>query len=206
MKKADVNIEFAHTDFAVPLEDPRSERDICISGELASKQLVAHQTMGLECTTSVLIDDKNCERPPTFDDVNHFLSMVALYGPPVDFVCFESMLPEYEAALVKSLRPPERLGAQTEIERYKRSHGGLGCSHDIAIWHLLRLGILGPVHPKSVTAISILASKRIKPFFARKVVSVIPTQYRQYEDRAQRDILNLCEEEGIARQIELIYF
>jgi len=205
MRKADINIEFAHIDFSLPIDSSACEAQIRESGRLAREYLRAQSNAHYNCTTSILIDDKNCTNPPSMDQVSEFLGIVGDYGPQVDFVCFESTLPDYESELIKQVVPEERNTVRAAIERYKTNHGSLGCSHDIAIWHMLRLGLLGTVRSRSVIQVGIVA-QRAKPFFAERVVSILSKEFRAYEEKARHDLLVRCIDKDLVRKIQIIWF
>src|ERR1700761_7780749 len=108
MKKATINIEFAHIDFSLSLGSAESQTYIRRSGEIAREIVSACTEQQDICTTSVLIDDKHCERTPSLLEVHRLLAQVRKYGPSVDFVCFESTLPYYEDRIFQCLAPIAR--------------------------------------------------------------------------------------------------
>ena len=205
MKLSDVNIEFAHVDFSMSFDAPALKRQIMMSGEIAQSRIEREAGSGLSCTTSVLIDDKNCDVPPTIEDVGRFLALFAGCCPAVDFICYESVLPSYEEKLVRSLRPNVQEKVRREIDVYKEKHGGLGCSHDIAIWHLLRLGNLGPVRPNSIFPVGAIF-RPSRPFFSERAVSILPKEVRGFEERAKSELISQCADQTVLERIEVVYF
>jgi len=61
----------------------------------------------------------------------------------IDYICFESDLSTIADLFIDRLVSGNRGRRAREIERYRDKHGRIACSHDIAIWHSLRLGLLG---------------------------------------------------------------
>ena len=205
MQPVSINVEFAHVDLALPLSSEESEWNIVQSGKIAQDLLSEAESRGLSCTTSILIDDKHSDTAPSSEEVGKLLSFVRLHGPRVDFLCIESSLVSYEYRLLTCMKDTQRRRIERELDSYRHRYGKLGCSQDIAIWHLLRLGYLGEPQARSVIPVGVTGQSR-RPFFADEVVSVLPRGLAPFEEKAKSDLLDHCEDGEVENRIRLIFF
>lgn len=130
---------------------------------------------------SVLIDDKALQ----ISDRQSWLEDVYTRWPhifaQIDFLCFESDLSNIADLVISQLVTRNRGRRAREIERYRNKHGRVACSHDIAIWHSLRLGMLG-YHDNLITRGP--NWKAGANFYCSHIVSILEEENREEEIRA----------------------
>lgn len=97
----------------------------------------------------------------------------------LDYVCFESDLISLKDEFLARFEPPRRGKVERELERYRSKHGRVACSHDIAIWHTLRLGLL----PSGQDLMRPLKVRRKGPY-GHNILSILEEEDRAPEDRA----------------------
>lgn len=115
----------------------------------------------------------------------------------LDFVCFESDLISLKDEFLARFEPPRRGKIEREFERYREKHGKVACSHDIAIWHALRLGLL----PSGFGLMRPLKQHARGPYGAQ-VLSILEEEDRAPEERA-KEILRYADDAAIKRiQVE----
>lgn len=200
----DVNIEFAHVDFDRNHEFSKEQLQSSID---AAENIIKNEIFaGHSCTTCILVDDKQVSHPPlSQESVLEFLNL-ATNQIPVDYICFESNLPSYVDDLLEQVDEEHERLVRGKLEKYVHRTGRIGCSHDIAIWHLMRLGRIYPEprHVIPVTAI-LRSDSSSPPFFAKRVISVLSHVDEDAEIRARTEILQYCGDEVIG-QIESVYY
>ena len=202
MEMGDVNLEFAHVSFAC---DEFNHEQVTRSARLALKLLNRYRQEGLACSMSILIDDKHVRKRLTTAEVRPFLRIASRHVRQIDYICFEKRLPRYKNHLLRQIRPEKRAHVAEEMLRYRKRHGRIGCSHDIAIWHLMRLGLIQGADVGTVVPVGALQAAS-PPFVARRAVSVLCASDKEPEDRAIHDILRHCIDDGVLGRIERIYF
>ena len=130
---------------------------------------------------SILIDDKALQ----IEDRAEWLRQVHERWPHIlshiDFLCFESDLAALADLFIARLVISKRGRRAREIERYRDKHGRVACSHDIAIWHSLRLGLLGR-HDNLIE--HGLHWTEGTNFYCSHVVSILEEEDREDEARA----------------------
>lgn len=134
------NIEVAHLRSWLSAESRASAEESLL---IAEEWTHAADEPRLRPILSILVDDKALLIP----DREAWLTDVQSRWPDVlariDFLCFESDLSTIADLFIARLVTRSRGRRAREIERYRDKHGRIACSHDIAIWHSLRLGLLG---------------------------------------------------------------
>ena len=142
----------------------------------------------LKTCFSILIDDKR-------SNINNREKWISDNIFPVDnlkmidYLCFESDLKGYVSVLYAKLSAEHRTSVSRQMERYINKMGKTACSHDIALWHSLRLGVLGS---RTLPVYQVAHKGRIdiiNSFIAKNVVSVLNKSDREHEEDAEIDIL-----------------
>ncbi len=202
MEKSDINLEFAHVEFNTQFD----KRQVLASAMIAQRLLTDFTKRGLICSVCVLIDDKHAGRKLTNSDIAPFLSYISEHVSRIDYICYESKLTEYKEEMFDCLMPDYKQKVRHKVLNYEEKNGRIACSHDIAIWHLMRLGyILGD----ATTLLPVGAVRHhfsFPPFHAKRVVSVLSKTDSDPERSAESDILKFCYDKSILHQIERIYF
>lgn len=135
-----INIEVAHLR-SWHLAEARSsaEESLLIAQEYCN----ALDNPNVQPVLTILLDDKALQ----ISDRERWLDQAFARWPDIfkkiDFLCFESDLSAIADLFIARLVTSNRGRRAREIERYRDKHGRIACSHDIAIWHSLRLGLLG---------------------------------------------------------------
>lgn len=185
--RADVNIEFGHIEIDNgKYSKPELEKSVNVAIELLEK----HKGNGLTCSVSMLVDDKKQSNPP---DLSRVTSLIELISSRivVDYICFESRLVAYLDELYDSIKVEHVAKVRQSIESYLERNGRIACSHDIAIWHLLRLGKIR-FRPEHILRTNEHIDRQVAPFVARQVISVLPRHYESQEAKAIDEVLKFC--------------
>lgn len=190
----DVSIEFAHVDVG-----SYDSSEVSRSGEVAARLASEFDVANESYSVSLLIDDKNSSERMTPNDVS-LLILEASKWLQVDYVVFESRLAEYKLDLFENIKESHRVVVKKFVERYEMKSGRLACSHDIAIWHLMRLGKIA-ADAATVVPVGSRRGRIAKPFFAKRVVSILKDEDHDPEEKALDDILRHCTDETIPARI-----
>lgn len=190
------NVEVAHLDWGAAPDHVRRELEESVA--LAVEYISSEADDTKAVVVSMLIDDKVVE---ILDRSSWITATFDAYGADleslVDFICFESDLGRLREELLAKVVPKYRKGIQREIERYLRKHGQIACSHDISLWHLFRLGIIGsnPDNRPTVfpTQRAVQRKLSLSNFRAEKVVSFVNDEDMRAEHRAREEILSNIE-------------
>ena len=194
----DVSIEFAHIDVS-----SYDSTDVARSGQKAAQIAKFLTKESKTFSVSLLIDDKESAHRMTSYDVS-LLMHEASNWLPVDYVVFESRLVDYKLDLFDNIRDSHKLSVTKQVDRFEAKSGRLACSHDIAIWHLLRLG---KISPDASTVVPVSSRDRFKTmhFAARSVFSILNEADREPEERAMSEILKFCTDETVSSRINIEY-
>ncbi|MEQ1515330.1 MAG: hypothetical protein ABL931_02435 [Usitatibacteraceae bacterium] len=173
--KSELNVEFAHFDWKQPSAVDEMGRSL----DVAKSTCIERGWQFDSAVRSVLVDDKGFTDRPRAAVIEGMVGVLGTSSADIDFICFESdlrfLLPKFAADLVAGGGARQ----SRSLERYLDSHGRTACSHDIAIWHAFRLGLLGRwdelLHPVGASEI---AKDR---FYSRCVVSSVRREDMEYE-------------------------
>jgi hypothetical protein len=182
-----VDVEFGHHVLYSMHSNARIE-EVRISTEIARVLIAALNSHGVRIRTSLLVDDKPCRCTCGLNsDLAEFCEYAA--GIPVDRVMMESDLAELWEALIGEVRPDRRDYLRRQAEKWSAAHdGSLACSQDIAIWHSLRLGLIGSSAAKWRTgSCTDFGEAESGAVFC---VSILPRRFRTFENRAREEILS----------------
>ena len=197
----DWNLEVAHVNWASPAASFSIEEALATAREYTSDW----SRSGKSFVICSLVDDKEFR----ISDRDAWL-VEAERGHPelfrmLDYVCFESDLVTLKDEFLNQLQPRQRGRIDREIDRYRRKHGSVACSHDIAVWHMLRLGLLGS-GDQIIRAIRRRRERDdLHSFYARSALSILEEEDREAEERAS-EILRYCTERDVTKRLELIYY
>ncbi len=180
-----ISLEYAHASLGAI-----DKSDIQRSVEAARAVDARLVDDGHEVTRVVLLDDKTVDPANARERAEQVLGLAADLGLPGDLSFSEtdlrSFLPNLEQILPSRARKRLNRDASTGLTKY----GNLPCSVDIALWHSLRLGLLG---------VSEVGSYDL-------AISVLGDGNREFEDLASDHFLRFLEPTGtISRIITLFY-
>lgn len=149
--------------------------------------------------TCCLVDDKEVavtDRKAWLHEQAH--AFPALFNL-LDYICFESDLISLKGEFLGRFKPPQRGKVEREIERYRARHGKVACSHDIAIWHALRLGLL----PSGTGLMHKLSDTDQGPY-GREILSILEEEDRAPEDRAKEILRHVAD--GAVKRVHLEFY
>jgi hypothetical protein len=203
-ERRDVAIEFGH---AVLLpqggyDDPEGVR---MSARYAEDLRSTLSVAGLTTTIQVLIDDKRISRQDGRAEAIAKFSADCQAALQTDcFVLESSLVRLLDQFTDQVITPTARARIARKLADYYHQHNELACSHDIALWHALRLGLLNPnALPSDVCRISGIHGT-FSP--CRVAVSILPARAREYEAIAATDLLRHAGSIVPDRQIHQFYF
>ena len=201
-----INLEFAHVEFSGDGYFDHSAVEK--SAALAKELFHSYQSRSLSCATAILIDDKQVPQHHRLSvhDIDPLLR-IATGFLPVDFISFESRLPTYKDQLLGLLDPAHRRIVGRDMDYYENRDGRIACSHDIAIWHMLRLGYIGPITPDVAIPVAAFSARGLPPFTCRRAVSVLSRDlhHDDFETLAEEKILRHSVINGLSARIERVY-
>lgn len=202
---SDFNLEFAH----VAIEGGRrfDENEVRKSADIAAKELAALEKKGATCAVCILIDDKHVRARLTYREMTAFRDVVISCFPRVDYMFFEKNLPKFKEQIFPNIREDKRDKVEASLWRYQKTHRGLGCSHDIAIWHMMRLGMINGIDAAMLPPVGWgKARSPAPPFVAKNIVSVLSKKDEPFEKKAVEDILRHCEDSTAIDNIRRVYY
>jgi len=170
MKK--FSIEYAH----IYVDEIFDESFIEIANEV--KRLTKKiTTNGDEVSLCVMIDDYN----PIIHrlKIDEFIESLEKEGVAPDFVIFESELIKMKKDIMAVLRDGK---IKRYYEKYINTKNHFPCSFLIAVWYLMRLGVL------SSDKVDFYRYNKEKEFVAEKLVNVLQSKYTKVEDKAREII------------------
>lgn len=172
---SELNVEFAHLDWS------QASTVGQIRGSLdAARRACAQRGWQFESAVrSILVDDKDLTERPRAKLISEIESKMESASLRADFMCFESDLRLLLPKFVSNLGDMGGERQAKSMKRYLDSHGRTACSHDIAIWHAFRLGLLGRRDELLHCAGSTGGQK--DRFYSRCVVSSIRRSDMQFE-------------------------
>jgi hypothetical protein len=201
---SDYSLEFAHVEVTGGRFDVDSvER----SAQLARLKLDEIEGRGQTCSVCILVDDK--EEPADLGErgLKRLKQVVTGSFPRVDYICFEKSLARHVDALYTNLRAEKRQRVRSGIARYRAAHGHLGCSHDIAIWQMMRFGWIENTVPQGIINVRWGEVRGgSSPFVAKSLISVLSRGDARFEKKALDDILCYSVDAKAIARIERIYY
>jgi hypothetical protein len=201
---SDYSLEFAHVAL-IGKDFNRSE--VTKSADIALKELQRIEKKGLTCAVCILIDDKHVKSTLTYKDITPFLQFVSQHFPRIDYVCFEKSLPKHKDKIFEQLDPDKRDHIAGEFWRYQRKHKKLACSHDIAIWHMIRLGLINDIEAGTIVPVGAVGTSAHAPsFVARNLISILSAHDKPFEEKASKEILRHCVDKKAVSRIQRIYY
>lgn len=202
---SDFNLEFAH----VALEGGRrfDEDEVRKSAEIAVKELAVINEKGATCAVCILIDDKHVRARLTYREMTAFRDVVMSCFPRVDYIFFEKNLRKFEEQIFPNIREDKRDKVEAAMWRYQKTHRRLGCSHDIVIWHMMRLGMINGIDAAMLPPVGWGSARSpAPPFVAKKIVSILSKKDEVFEKKAFDDILRHCEDSRSVQNIRRVYY
>lgn len=187
--KSSLNIEVAHV--AVDETQYISKLQTAFESSFHVEKSLELSRYGFRAVRSLLVDDKrrsDLDRNQWFDEVT---SALPEQFQSLDYITFESDLKNLLNTFYSRLRPDKQNTVKNDIERYLAKRKRTACSHDISLWHSMRLGALGgkglPIF--EIVTPDGIESKLRSSFVASNVCSILPTTDRNFEEDAETDIL-----------------
>lgn len=127
-------------------------------------------------------------------DIEKFLEWLGEQGAMPDYLIFESALVSLAPLLLESLPMAERRA----LEQHFKKIGKINCSFLVAVWQLVRLGVLPLPSLRKFTPLD-------KPFIAEKTITILPRTYERNEQRAL-GYIKLSPFADYLSKIEYIFF
>lgn len=194
-RHADWNLEIAHVTWG-GIDADDSINESVVQG---LEWIARWESTGASYTVCSLVDDKEV----VISDRAGWLDIYAKAYPKLfgllDFVCFESDLISLKNEFLARFEPPRRGKVERELERYREKHGKVACSHDIAIWHSLRLGLL----PSGFRLMNPL-KQTVQGPYGNQLLSILEEEDRAPEERA-KEMLRYTED-GAAKRIHVEFY
>ncbi len=191
--KFDVCVEYGHVyaDRTGLFDDAQ----LCMSAHAGSLVADKLARLGISVRRVVLYDDDLVAPEFIMPSAKKLLSKLAEKHQP-DFLCFEHRLQSCSRGMDALVGKQEGARLAKEILHYSSKHGAYACSHNVALWHLYRLGLLScsdqtacwRVEPWEAVAAEAFGSAQI-------AVSILDPVFMESEDRADREVLSKCERE-----------
>jgi hypothetical protein len=183
-----VNIELAHikTDHAQS-DKIEYSKEIETSIKLFKKLQFSEFSEAIHKPSfSFLIDDKRSNRvnPSVIEFVTEILERSALSRENVYIISEAAMQLEYASEFIAFLGECGLNRARRYAQKHTNRYGSLPCSFCIAIWHLLRLGLL-----EEKTSI-FLSNPPDNAFEADAAVSILQRRFAQEEVKAEKYLLS----------------
>jgi hypothetical protein len=201
------NVEFAHIE--LEKDGKFNPEYLQLSCDAAAYFCSELSQRGLSYTTSVLIDDEELGNRADISLVKDLLEQ-AKRSLKIDFICWESRLHRHVSKLIDLIVPERRENIGSKIERYIKRHGHVACSHNIAIWHMLRLGAFAYEESDLIFPYTDNSSKQYQQMpsakFAVSILSGITNYMQDSEFSAEKDILRFIEDNSYLDRIKRIYF
>lgn len=191
------SLEVAHVDWGSSGALESVAESMAVAAEITEKW----KRQGSTYTCGMLIDDKEFR---IGDRESWLRSLLAEFHPQlkvVKFACFESDLVGLKDEFLSQIDDEHSGRVSREIERYRRKHGRVACSQDIAIWHLLRLGLL----PSGASLLYPLSDISETNFYAKQVLSILEEGDKAAEERA-REIIKHCRKSDVVNRIKIEYY
>ena len=201
--QVDVSIEFAHVALT---QSSFLQAEVETSAKYVNSVIERLDREDKSWSVCILIDNKYNRLG--IREIAPFLNFARKLVLRLDFICFEKALPRYKEALYEVLKPRVRDRIMGDIRRYSRKHKGIGCSHDIALWHLIRLGVINNLDGDTIVPVGVVDSGAHGAFthISQRVVSILSERDRPFEEKAVDEILRYCIEPRILDRIERIFY
>ena len=200
MSRAILNVEVGHIDWNSDEAPASLAESIRISGELVSGQGLTRD----DYCMSILVDDKVLEIASRTNWLDNQIQKHPALFEGIDYVVFESDLGAFGEKFLSLVNPKYQGAIRREMDRYIKKHGVIACSHDIALWHSYRLGLLGE-DASIVHVMSADGPTKAAPFFAQQCLSVLGDENKEPENRAE-GILKRLTDRTILDRIEVVYY
>lgn len=127
-------------------------------------------------------------------NIDIFLEQLAKQDASPDYIVFESTLVPLALLLLKQLPKKERSALVQHFDKI----GKINCSFLVAVWQLVRLGVL-PLPPlQKLTPFD-------KPFVAEKTITILPRTYERNEQKAI-DYIKSSSFADYLSKIEYVFF
>lgn len=188
-----ISVEYGHT-VLDPTNRDAVQDELIYSAQLAIRTREELVERGFVVQTVILLDDKHMS--PAFSRDEEATRLIESLPLVPDIIVFESDLKSLAPSLLAATVGSRRSQLTREIDSRAKKGLQLACSVDIAIWHLLRLGIVRSRRSTDFT-------KNLVP--ADIVVSILARREKAYEDKAFRENLSAVSR-TLSERIEIIYF
>lgn len=200
----DVAIEYGHSQL-LPSGGYDAYSELRMSAVYASDARARVEGMGFTTTVQMLVDDKRLGKDEEVSRSLPELRKDAKSLLPVNCLVLESRLVRlWQDFVYRSIAPSKQRRVAERLEGYLDQHGSLGCSHDIALWHALRLGLVDPLllDGKSDRVASVQGQLQT----CKIAVSILPARWREFEEIADADILVWNRVIDVERQVLRFYY
>jgi hypothetical protein len=185
------------------MPDGAFDRDeLLLSCEVANRLRANFENDNIDVFSILLVDDKKVDldiRADLSDALTDYLRQFT----KIDYYCYERDLAGYVNPMLGRLAPPARRLQKVAIERrFEKGINTLACSVDVAIWHMLRLGLIEDAN-RVVRYLDAIGPYSAADF----VVSILPAYLQGPEEMAAEKILKFVKHDHDVRdRITPVYF
>jgi len=205
--RSTLNIEVAHV--AVDGSNYLKRLELAFEASAKVEKDLQFDRYNFRTVRSLLVDEKrkqSLDREEWFAQVSREFPS---YLKQIDYVAFESDLKNSLNSFYSRIRPDKQSSVKNNFERYLAKRKKTGCSHDIALWHSMRLGVLGRLALPIYEIVSGDAPEKglRGSFLATNVCSILPVSDRNFEEDAETEILrHIDSRHGDWRKIKRYYY
>lgn len=158
---------------------------------------------------SILIDDKRINFADKFSWLQYNMNRFSKLFESIDYLVMESDLKNYMSMMYKLVEYRQRRSIESSVERYIRAKKTPACSHDIAVWHLMRSGAFGAINLPVYRIVNTdnRAERLLPSFCASRIASVLNQSDREHEETAEAEILRYISSDHFSwRNVERYYY
>lgn len=184
----DYNIEFGHI-----YTNENCGYDHLRGADAARKVAERLQEEGKTYNLTLMVDDYNPSE--SFLDIQKYIHKLRDKGACPDYLVLESNLPKYKDLILSEMTGKIR----REYENYIEKKGKCPCSFLLAIWHLLRLGIIKDDY------LIIPIAEHKSGFYADNIITILPERFQDVEIKAAEIIRSTKYKDQFENRFQHIY-
>lgn len=190
-KKSDINIEFGHI-----YQDTLFSKEHDSGVVQFFTQIERIKKDDSIYSTTVMVDDYNVDNTKNF--IKDYWNFLEKKGALPQYYVYESSLSVFidEVFLIFNNR------TKKSYQNYINTHKKIPCSLFIVIWYFFRLGIFDE---NKNNVLNRFNNQNNSPFFAKKIITILPKRFMDVEMIAQKAIQN-SKQKNVMNYIETIFF
>lgn len=190
-QKSDISIEFGHI-----YQDELFTQEHKTGIVELFKQIEHVKKNGFTYSTVVMIDDYNVDGTKNFMD--QYWSFLDSKRAMPDYYVYESALAIFMDEVFAIFNNRTKKSYQSYIDKHKK----IPCSLFIVMWYFYRLGLLDGSKDGILHTVK---DEEKNPFFAEKLVTILPKRFMEVEMIAQKAIRK-SKQKSALEQIQTIFF